>query len=89
MRARAAILLLALGAEPAIAGAAGSVLVQQSLEGQPLHGEERRVFEIPLTAGEYVEATIREGDLSQIGNGTPTVVQIHDPQCPRCVALVR
>ncbi|MCG8459900.1 MAG: CHAT domain-containing protein [Holophagales bacterium] len=67
MRARAAILLLALGAEPAIAGAAGSVLVQQSLEGQPLHGEERRVFEIPLTAGEYVEATIREGGVELVG----------------------
>ncbi len=34
-----------------------------------------------------VRATIREHDLSQIGNGIPSVVQIHDPQCPRCVAL--
>lgn len=34
-----------------------------------------------------VRATVREQDLSQIGNGVPTVVQIHDPQCPKCVAL--
>lgn len=26
-------------------------------------------------------------DLSVIGNGIPTVVQIHDPQCPTCRAL--
>ena len=36
-----------------------------------------------------VRATIREQDLSRIGNGVPTVVQIHDPQCPRCVELQR
>ncbi|MDD9878259.1 MAG: thioredoxin family protein [Magnetovibrio sp.] len=36
-----------------------------------------------------VRATMREHDLTQIGNGTPTVVQIHDPECPRCVALQR
>lgn len=36
-----------------------------------------------------VQATMREHDLSRIGNGTPTVVQIHDPECPRCVALQR
>lgn len=34
-----------------------------------------------------VDAAICEGDLSRIGNGVPTVVQVHDPQCPRCVAL--
>lgn len=34
-----------------------------------------------------VRATIQEGDLSRIGNGTPSIVQIHDPQCPKCVAL--
>lgn len=28
-----------------------------------------------------------EHDLSRIGQGTPTVVQVHDPQCPVCVAL--
>lgn len=36
---------------------------------------------------EDVKATMREHDLSQIGNGTPAIVQIHDPQCPRCVTL--
>ena len=36
-----------------------------------------------------VSAGIRERDLSQIGNGTPTIVQIHDPQCPTCRALQR
>ncbi|USG60554.1 twin-arginine translocation signal domain-containing protein [Sneathiella marina] len=38
---------------------------------------------------EEVRATMRESDLSQIGNGIPTVVQIHDPQCSQCVALQR
>ncbi|MCG8360854.1 MAG: thioredoxin family protein [Kiloniellales bacterium] len=38
---------------------------------------------------EEVRASIREKDLSLIGNGTPSVVQIHDPQCPRCRALQR
>jgi hypothetical protein len=36
-----------------------------------------------------VQATMREHDLSRLGNGMPTVVQIHDPDCPRCVALQR
>jgi len=36
-----------------------------------------------------VDAAICEGDLTRIGNGVPTVVQIHDPQCPQCVALQR
>lgn len=26
-------------------------------------------------------------DLAAIGNGTPTIVQIHDPQCPTCQEL--
>jgi len=34
-----------------------------------------------------VRATIQGGDLTRIGNGIPTIVQIHDPQCPKCVAL--
>lgn len=34
-----------------------------------------------------VSANIREQDLSRLGNGIPTIVQIHDPQCPRCRAL--
>ena len=32
-------------------------------------------------------ATTREHDLTRIGNGVPTVVQIHDPQCSICAAL--
>ncbi len=34
-----------------------------------------------------VTATISEQDLTKIGNGIPTIVQIHDPQCSRCIAL--
>ena len=34
-----------------------------------------------------VMATISEQDLTKIGNGIPSVVQIHDPQCSRCIAL--
>jgi len=30
-----------------------------------------------------------EEDLSQIGDGIPTVVQIHDPPCSQCLALQR
>lgn len=46
-----------------------------------------------LTAGggwylvDDVMATIAEQDLSRVGNGKPTVVQIHDPQCNQCLAL--
>ena len=36
-----------------------------------------------------VMASTREHDLSRIGNGIPTVVQIHDPGCPQCTALQR
>ncbi|MEL6218421.1 MAG: hypothetical protein AAFR79_08135 [Pseudomonadota bacterium] len=36
-----------------------------------------------------VSASMSEGDLSRIGNGTPSVVQIHDPQCSECAALQR
>ena len=36
-----------------------------------------------------VQAGIAERDLSRLGNGIPTVVQIHDPQCPLCRALQR
>ena len=38
---------------------------------------------------EEVRATNREHDLSQLGNGIATVVQIHDPRCPTCKALQR
>jgi len=34
-----------------------------------------------------VQATIQEHDLTRIGNGVPTVVQIHDPNCSLCLAL--
>ncbi len=34
-----------------------------------------------------VQATAREHDLTRIGNGIPTVVQIHDPNCAICAAL--
>ncbi len=37
--------------------------------------------------GSEVVASIDEADLSKIGNGTPTIVQIHDPGCPVCRAL--
>ena len=36
-----------------------------------------------------VKATVQEKDLSRIGNGIATVVQIHDPQCSKCIALQR
>lgn len=36
-----------------------------------------------------VQASIRENDLTRIGQGVPTVVQIHDPQCPSCAQLQR
>lgn len=35
------------------------------------------------------QAHKHEHDLSRIGDGTPAVVQIHDPQCPQCLALQR
>lgn len=36
-----------------------------------------------------VSATRAELDLTRIGQGAPTIVQIHDPQCPSCIALQR
>lgn len=39
-----------------------------------------------LLVSDFREALAVE-DLSKIGAGVPTVVQIHDPQCPRCIAL--
>jgi hypothetical protein len=66
--------------------------------------ENRRAFLVKLRngaiaaaviagAGWYVTteftATAKEADLSRIGNGVAAVVQIHDPQCPQCVALQR
>ncbi len=31
--------------------------------------------------------TLSEADLSKVGNGLPTIVQIHDPRCSLCRAL--
>lgn len=36
-----------------------------------------------------VRATALEQDLSRMGQGLPTIVQIHDPQCPMCNQLQR
>ena len=36
-----------------------------------------------------VLTTMYEHDLDRIGNGRPTVVQIHDPSCSMCMALQR
>lgn len=36
-----------------------------------------------------VQATVAESDLSRVGQGTPAIVQIHDPQCPLCQQLQR
>lgn len=33
--------------------------------------------------------TMHEQDLTRIGQGLPSVVQIHDPQCPVCMRLQR
>ena len=33
--------------------------------------------------------SVKERDLSRIGQGVPSVVQVHDPQCPICNALQR
>jgi len=38
---------------------------------------------------EEVSASVQEHNLSRIGNGIASVVQIHDPQCPKCIALQR
>ena len=36
-----------------------------------------------------VQASICELDLSKIGDGVPSVVQVHDPQCNLCATLQR
>ncbi|MEM9583596.1 MAG: thioredoxin family protein [Pseudomonadota bacterium] len=36
-----------------------------------------------------VQASICEADLTKIGKGTATIVQIHDPQCAICNSLQR
>ena len=34
-----------------------------------------------------VQADLAEQDLSIVGSGVPTIVQVHDPTCPVCLAL--
>ena len=34
-------------------------------------------------------AYARETDLTRVGNGTPSIVQVHDPQCGDCTVLQR
>lgn len=36
-----------------------------------------------------IRATAAEMDLTKVGNGQPTIVQIHDPQCALCTELQR
>ena len=36
-----------------------------------------------------VRATAAEMDLSRVGKGKPTIVQVHDPSCPMCTELQR
>lgn len=36
-----------------------------------------------------MQAMADEHDLTRVGQGKPTVVQIHDPSCPTCTALQR
>lgn len=44
-------------------------------------------------AGYFGFSAVRAGaaqyDLSRVGAGKPSIVQIHDPQCPTCTALQR
>lgn len=52
------------------------------------------VAAVVLAAGGWylyssVGDSLEEQDLSRIGNGVPSVVQIHDPQCRECLALER
>jgi len=44
---------------------------------------------IGLFSVNAVQATVAEHDLTRVGTGTPTIVQIHDPQCSLCTALQR
>ncbi len=36
-----------------------------------------------------VQASVAERDLTQVGQGMPTIVQVHDTQCQTCIALQR
>jgi hypothetical protein len=35
----------------------------------------------------YLQSAVAEADLSKVGNGKPSIVQIHDPQCALCATL--
>lgn len=36
-----------------------------------------------------VQASVAERDLTQVGQGKPSIVQVHDTQCQTCIALQR
>ena len=40
-------------------------------------------------ASSSIQAHAREQDLTRIGRGVPSIVQVHDPQCPDCTVLQR
>ncbi|WP_350333664.1 hypothetical protein [Coralliovum pocilloporae] len=40
-----------------------------------------------LLIGQTISSSAHDHDLTRVGNGTPTVVQIHDPECALCQAL--
>lgn len=72
----------------------GSVTPKEVVSRRDLLGRFRNgalLFAAVGAVGWYVVSEVRAGideaDLSKIGNGIPTVVQIHDPQCPVCQAL--
>ena len=35
----------------------------------------------------YLQSAVAEADLTKVGNGKPSIVQIHDPQCGLCKTL--
>ncbi len=58
------------------------------------NGGQGAVVAVVLGVGGYfsvstVMARVDEQDLSRIGNGTPSIVQVHDSSCPLCNALQR
>ncbi len=44
---------------------------------------------VGLWGGSTVRAAMAERDLTRLGQGLPAIVQVHDVQCPTCVALQR
>ncbi|MEM6460324.1 MAG: hypothetical protein AAF724_00245 [Pseudomonadota bacterium] len=47
------------------------------------------VVGVGLFFAQTVRSSMHEHDLSRVGNGIPTVVQVHDPQCSLCLSLQR